>query len=91
MMSMATDSQSSNDVMLTTLDNPWDPFTRFDDWYAFDEQAGYHTCGLLARFTISSDELAEVDQELAIVEAMREIIEINPTGNYKLVRAEDKN
>lgn len=81
---------TSNNTMLTTLDNPWDPFTRFDDWYAFDEQAGYHTCGLLARFTVSSDELSESDQEIAIEEAMKEIISINPTGNYRIVKAEEE-
>lgn len=81
---------NSTDMMLTTLDNPWDPFTRFDDWYAFDEQAGYHTCGLLARFTVSSEELSESDQEIAIEEAMKEIISINPTGNYRIVRAEEE-
>lgn len=80
----------ANDIMLTTLDNPWDPFTRFDDWYAFDEASGYHTCGLVDRFAISSDELSESDQESAIEEAMREIISINPTGNYVLVRPEDE-
>ena len=27
-------------AMLTTSDNPYDPFTQFDEWYAFDERKG---------------------------------------------------
>ena len=35
--------------MLTTIDNPFDPFTQFDDWLRFDEEKGYHTCQFLAK------------------------------------------
>lgn len=31
------------EVMLTTEDNPFDPFTQYDEWYAFDYEKGYHT------------------------------------------------
>lgn len=34
---------------VTTTDNPFDPFTEYDDWYRFDEQKGYHTSGYVAR------------------------------------------
>ena len=37
------------EVMLTTVDNPFDPFDNFDEWYKIDMQFGYNTCGLLAR------------------------------------------
>lgn len=73
------------DVMLTTVDNPYDPFTRFDEWYQFDEASGYHTCGLLARFTFSSLELSESDQELSIDYAIDEILKENPLGVHRKV------
>lgn len=72
-----------SDVMLTTTDNPYDPFTRFDEWYQFDEASGYHTCGLLARIAITSSELSEADQDIAIETAMDEIIEEKALGPYK--------
>ena len=28
-------------TMITTKDNPFNYFTDFDNWYAFDEQKGY--------------------------------------------------
>ena len=46
-------------VMLTTKDNPYDPFTQWDDWYAFDEEQGYCTSGYLARIVKTSNEMAD--------------------------------
>lgn len=75
--------------MLTTTDNPFSPFTQFDEWYTYDEAHGYHTCGLLARFTITSDALSEADQELSIQQAIDDIIRENFTGVHKKVEATD--
>lgn len=72
--------------MLTTLDNPYNPFTQFDEWDAFDKQHGYFTCAYLARITTSSDDLSEADQALAIDKAMNEIVDLNLSGNYIKVR-----
>lgn len=71
--------------MLTTTDNPFNPFTDFDEWYAFDERAGYHTCSYLARVTRSSDALSEADQDLAYERAIDDIVELNVLGIYKKV------
>ena len=45
--------------MLTTVDNPYDPFTEYDEWFTFDRALGYNTPGLLARVVKSSHELSE--------------------------------
>lgn len=37
------------EVMLTTVDNPFDPFENFNEWYKIDMQFGYNTCALVAR------------------------------------------
>lgn len=73
------------DVALTTVDNPYNPFTHFDDWYAFDESKGYCTSGYLARIAKTSDELSEAMNNDAIDEAMDQIIELHPDGFYKKV------
>lgn len=75
--------------MLTTMDNPYNPFTQFDEWYEFDESSGYHTTGYLARLTITSSELSEADQDLAIEYAIDEIVRENINGMYKKVPAPD--
>ena len=69
------------EYMLSTLDNPYNPHLQFDEWLVYDTTQGYNTCGLLARFTKSSDELSDEDQLLAIDTAMNEIIELNLFGN----------
>jgi hypothetical protein len=75
-------------AMLTTFDNPYDPFTQYDDWYAFDMRMGYHTPGLLARIAVTSDELSEADQSLAIEHAIDEIILENVSGMHRKVTRE---
>jgi hypothetical protein len=71
--------------MLTTVDNPYDPFTQFDEWHSFDTHAGYYTSALLARVAITSDELSDVDQDLAIEMAIDEIVSENVLGIFKKV------
>lgn len=71
--------------MLTTVDNPFDPFTQFDEWYAYDVAMGYHTSSFLARIVKSSDELSDADQDLAIEEAIDEIVRLNVLGLYRKV------
>jgi len=68
--------------MLSTSDNPFNPFTQFDEWYAYDRKMGYNTLGYLARMTISSYSISEADQQLAIQTAIDEIVEENVNGLY---------
>lgn len=74
--------------MLTTTDNPYNPFTQFDDWLRFDEDKGYHTCAYLARIATTSDELSDADQALSNEQAIDEIVEFNLLGLYKKVYME---
>lgn len=79
------DTKQDVELMVTTVDNPWDPFTQFSEWYAFDVGAGYNTSAYLARLTRTSAELSSADQRLAINEAVNEIVSENVLGIYKKV------
>ena len=35
--------------ILSTVDNPYDPRTDWDEWFNYDTTHGYNTCGLVAR------------------------------------------
>ena len=72
-------------VMITTVDNPFNPLTDWDDWYNYDESKGYYTSEYLARITRTSDDLGEKDQDRAIEDAIDEIIDLNPDGFYKKI------
>ena len=41
--------------MLTTIDNPFDPFEDFASWFVFDSKEGYNSCGLLSIKAETSD------------------------------------
>lgn len=77
----------SKATMLTTVDNPFDPFTQWEDWRRFDEDKGYYTCEFIARLVDSSPELSESDQELASLTAIYEIISMQPE-TYKTITKE---
>ena len=83
--SSSSDMPARPEYMLTTYDNPYDPFTQWDEWYVWDSNAGYHTPGLLARITVMSDELSEADQYLAVQDAIEEIVRENISGMHKKV------
>ena len=71
--------------MLTTIDNPFDPFTQYDEWFVWDEAAGYHSTAFLARVVRSSEELSEYDQRLAFEQGIDEIIKENVSGVHRKV------
>jgi len=76
------------EAMLTTYDNPHDPFTDYDSWYQWDERAGYHTPSFLARIANVSVETSEPDQVLAINQAIDEIVKENTLAMYRKVTRE---
>lgn len=77
--------------MLTTRDNPFDPFTQYDEWLSFDEQAGYYTNEYLARIANTTLAMTDEETEAAIESAMEEIIKVDPFGLYmKVIKKDDK-
>lgn len=72
--------------MVTTIDNPYDPFEQFPQWLAFDNAKGYNTINLLGRLVKTSDDLSEADQIVANNEAVNEIVEYNILGIYRRVK-----
>lgn len=78
-------SDQTIEHMLTTVDNPYNPFTHFIEWYVYDESKGYHTTAFLARVVRTSDELSEADQHVAIEQAINEIVMENVLGLYRKI------
>lgn len=78
-------------VSLTTTDNPFDPITNFDEWYAYDLSLGQDTAGYLARIARVSDEMPPYYYHAAVEEAVDEIVALNLNGKYlKVVREVDE-
>lgn len=85
----STGSGHRPEYLLTTVDNPFDPFAQWDEWYSWDMHAGYHTPGLLARIAMVGDDLPEGDQHIAIQDAIDEIVSENVSGMHTKVKRGD--
>ncbi len=73
-------------VALTTVDNPYDPFTQFQKWFLFDVEKGYNSCAYLGRIARTSEEFTDEENDAEIERAMDEIIQYDFMNVYKKVR-----
>lgn len=72
--------------MLTTLDNPYDPFEQFTSWFLFDVEKGYNSCGYLGRIARTSDQLSDEENNAEVERAIDEIIKYDFRNIYKKVK-----
>lgn len=69
------------DVVLTTVDNPYDPFTQEDAWLAYDLSKGYNTNAYLNRMVEQENyDDPTVEQISKVID---KIILIDPANFYK--------
>ena len=80
----------SNECRLTTVDNPYDPFTQFDDWFLFDTEKGYNSCSRLDRIVTITDEMSETEADAEIERGIDEIIKYDFLNIYKKVTKNNK-
>lgn len=77
-----------SECMLTTFDNPFDPFEQFVAWFLFDVEKGYNTCSYLARIVQLSDDLSQKETDDEIERAIDDIIKNDFLNIYKKVKRE---
>lgn len=71
--------------MLTTNDNPFDPFEQFIPWLLFDNEKGYNSCGRYMRLAKLSDDMTQKEEDEEIERAIDEVIRNDFTDTYKKV------
>lgn len=74
--------------MLTTIDNPFDPFEQFTSWFLFDVEKGYNSCGKLARIANVSEDMSETEFNNEIDLAIDKLIKVDFLDIYKKVTKE---
>ena len=81
---------------LTTIDNPWNPFTNWDEWLVYDIKMGYCTNERLARATPAFNEsLPDFINDANLDKAIAHLIKtgaIDRRGNrvgYRIVEEKD--
>lgn len=73
-------------VWITTVDNPFDPFTQFDRWFNFDEQKGYRTCERVARLAhCNSENLSEWENREMVNQAIVTLCDFYGDKVYRTV------
>ena len=80
----------NSNCMLTTFDNPYNPFDQFDSWFLFDVTKGYNSCEILGRFARISDSFTDEENDREVERAIDEIIKFDFTNIYKKVKKTDK-
>lgn len=78
------------DYMITTMDNPCNPFTDFKQWRMWDEdRLGHYTCGWLAILAKTSIDLDDDTYDDDVDAAANELLSLNPHGVHIRVRRDD--
>ena len=75
-------------TMLTTVDNPFDPFEQFNSWFMFDCEKGYNSYGKLMRLAEISEDMSSVEYDNAIEKAIDRLIEIDFLDIFKKITKE---
>lgn len=76
---------NTKELMLSTSDNPFNPFEQFKEWYAFDVSRGYNTLSYLAAVAETSDDQFDIDNRLEMNQAIYDAERLNLTGNRIIV------
>lgn len=75
---------------LTTVDNPYDPYEQFEQWYRFDNDHGYNSSGLLMRLAETSSQFTDNENAYEIEKAIDKIVAADPRNIYKKIKMDIK-
>lgn len=79
----------AKDYMLTTVDNPYNPFNQFTSWLMFDKEKGYDSCEYLARVVNLTEDMTQKEIDEEEHRAIDQIIANDFLGIYKRVYETD--
>ena len=79
-----------NDCMLTTFDNPFDPFEQFTSWLLFDKEKGYNSCERLARLANITSDMSQKEIDEETERAIDRLIELDVLNIFRKVTKNSK-
>ena len=71
--------------MLSTIDNPFNPFEDYSSWLMFDKEKGYDSAERLMRIAKLSDDMTQKEENEEIERAIDEIIKYDFLNVYTKV------
>lgn len=72
---MTTETIDQDVIVLTTVDNPYNPKTDYVNWQIWDHENGYDTEQYLARIIMIDNPNIDIDDEVALKQASRDAIQ----------------
>lgn len=79
---MSTIDALEKPVMISTIDNPFNPFTHWEEWCSFDISHGHNSWEKVARLGQTSDLLSDEENQQIVRNAIFRLIELDPVGEY---------
>lgn len=86
----------AKEIMITTEDNPFDPFSQWDEWYFYDLSQGYNSCERLARLVKTSPQLSDAVNNVEVEDAIDTMMYTGAIGKngkfvqYKKIEREEQ-
>lgn len=71
--------------MLSTIDNPFNPFEDYSSWLMFDKEKGYDSAERLMRIAKITDDMTQKEENEEIERAIDEIIKYDILNVYTKV------
>ena len=71
--------------MLSTIDNPFNPFEDYNSWLMFDKEKGYDSAERLMRIAKITDDMTQKEENEEIERAIDEIIKYDFLNVYTKV------
>ena len=71
--------------MLSTIDNPFNPFEDYSSWLMFDKEKGYDSAERLMRIAKVTDDMTQKEENEEIERAIDEIIKYDFLNVYTKV------
>ena len=68
--------------MLSTIDNPFNPFEDYSSWLMFDKEKGYDSAERLMRIAKVTDDMTQKEENEEIERAIDEIIKYDILNIY---------
>lgn len=79
-----------SEVLISTTDNPWNPFTQYHDWHYWDTAVlGHCSEERLASIAYFSDAMTEEESDRENERAIDEMIRRDPLGIFIKVTPND--
>lgn len=79
------------ECFITTFDNPFNYFTQFDQWLAFDRINGYYTLELIGRLARLAPDLSEEEEDSELERVFDFIIEWHGDLYHKVYKDSKQN